>query len=296
MLASPLETTTQKHLPLIFVVIKLTSQSRAMGVFVMKYLIMTDIEGVAGVNRFSQSYGEEPFNEPAKRRLTEETNAAVAGVLDAEPGADVHVFDGHGSGGLVPEALHKRATYRRGAQDWSALYTSDFPSYEAYLYVGQHAMACMPNAPLCHTGSSKAIVYKRLNGVFVGEFGFLAAVAGSFGVPTIFLSGDDKATFEARSLIPNIYTVTTKWGEGWQQARDLEAREACRQIRTGVAEACRHREEIKPLQVQPPYSYEKRYINPTTFRSSLEGISVDILDSRTVLYRSDSLQSLMPVY
>lgn len=256
---------------------------------------MTDIEGVSGVNRFSQSYGEEPFNVPAQRQLTLETNAAVAGILDAEPEADIYVFDGHGSGGLIPEALHADAAYLRGADDWRAL-PNEFPSYDAYLYVGQHAMACMPNAPLCHTGSSKGIVYKRLNGVFVGEFGFLAAVAGYFGVPTIFLSGDDKATFEAKSLIPNIYTVTTKWGQGWQKAQDLEPNEASRQIRATVAEACRNRHLIRPLEVFPPYSYEKRTIHPTRFSEHVEGVRVEILDSRTVLYRTDNFKNLIPVY
>lgn len=256
---------------------------------------MTDIEGVSGVNRFSQSYGSEPFNLPAKRRLTQETNAAVAGILDAVPGAEVFVFDGHGSGGLVPQALDARAKYLRGQEAWRALRT-EFSTYDVYMYVGQHAMACMPNAPLCHTGSSKHIVYKRLNGVFVGEFGFLAAMAGAFGVPTVFLSGDDKATFEAHSLIPNIVTVTVKWGEGWQKARDLDPHEACRQIRKGAARAIAYRDQIEPLRVAPPYTYEKRYIHPHTFNTKVEGVKVDVLDARTVLYRADRFEDLIPVY
>lgn len=267
----------------------------AHGVLFVKYAIMTDLEGPAGVERFSQTYGSEPFKIHAMRLLAGETNTAVQGIIDADPSAQVDVFDGHGDGGLNRDDLHPKARYiRDGAVKEEAL--RRFSEYAAFLYVGQHAMACMPNAPLCHTGSSKHVVYKRLNGVFVGEFGWGAAVAGSCGVPTVFLAGDDKAVCEAQGLIPGIYTVTTKKGIGWQLAEHLSHEEACRRIREQVALACANRKKIEPLRVDPPYSWEIRYIHPRNFaHSDIEGVTMTVLDSRTVLYRSDEFHYLRAI-
>lgn len=255
----------------------------------MKHLIMTDLEGIVGVERFSQTYAEEPFKIPAMHRLAQEVNACVEGILDADPKAEIIVFDGHGPGGLFPQDVHPRARYVREPHDREQAW-SELPECATYMYVGQHAFAGLPNAPLCHTGSSKHVVYKRFNGVFIGEFGTGAIRAGHHDVPMVFLSGDDKAVAEAKGLIPNIYTVTTKWGKGWQLAQHLDPDEACRQIRATAAEAVRNRHRIQPLKVDPPYAYEVRYIHPrTSFPPAVEGVKMTPLDSRTVLYRFDDL-------
>ncbi|HHW09262.1 MAG TPA: M55 family metallopeptidase [Firmicutes bacterium] len=262
----------------------------------MQYAIMTDLEGPAGVERFSQTRNYEPFYVVSMRQLTKEVNAAVAGIFDADAEAVVHVVDGHGSGGIIKEEMDQRALYIRRDQPINIY--EHWHTYHAFMYVGQHAMACTPNAPLAHTGSSKHIVYKRINGVCVGEFGIGAAKAGYHGVPTIFLSGDDKACAEASTLIAGIFTVATKWGKGWQKARHLSSDEACRRIRQTIAEACRSltgpvAQRIKPLRFDPPYSYEVRYIRPTKApQRPLPGVRVDQLDAYTVLYRADDLDLL----
>ena len=255
----------------------------------LKHLIMTDLEGPAGVERFSQTYDGEPFKLPAMRLLTLEVNACIEGILDADPAAEIAVFDGHGAGGILRDLLDGRARYVRERADRDEVWRR-LGEFSTYLYVGQHAFACMPNAPLCHTGSSKHVVYKRFNGVFIGEFGEGALLAGHHDVPLIFLSGDDKAVFEAQGLIPGIYTVTTKWGVGWQKARHLEPEEARRRIRAGAREAVLGRSRIAPLKVEPPYTYEVRYIHPrTSFRTDIPGVKTTVLDPRTVLYRFDDM-------
>ena len=82
-------------------------------------------------------------------------------------------------------------------------------------------MAGTPNAPLSHTYSSRSIEYYKINGLLVGEFGCRAAMAGELDVPTVFISGDDKAVAEAKQLIPNIYAVETKQGLGQELALHL---------------------------------------------------------------------------
>ncbi|MCA1595694.1 MAG: M55 family metallopeptidase, partial [Chloroflexi bacterium] len=131
----------------------------------MKVFIVTDLEGPAGVNRWAQTReGDTPLKRAAMRLLTAEVNAAIDGILDAESESQVVVWDGHGDGGLVYEELHDRAEsiMRGGGQ--RPPYGLD-SSYDALFLVGQHAMAGTPDAPLCHTYSSRTVEYYRLNGI-----------------------------------------------------------------------------------------------------------------------------------
>ena len=256
----------------------------------MQILIITDLEGPAGVERFSQTRAE-PFVAAAKCLLTNEVNAAIAGIIDVDPQAVIHVVDGHGSGGINKEDMDQRGVYIRPGS--SEALRDKWDKYDAYMYVGQHAMAGTAKATLSHTQSSKYVVYQKLNGVFIGEFGRGAARAGYHGVPTVFIAGDDKAVAEAQGLIPGIYGVITKWGEGWQKARHLSPEESCRRIREVIAEACRNIHKIKPLRFDPPYSSEHRFTRPrTAVPTAKPGVRVELVDPYTVRYRSDHFEIL----
>src|ERR1041385_2301860 len=197
----------------------------------MKIYIMTDLEGPAGVNRWIQTReGETPEKIAAMRLLTAEVNAAVEGIYEADPDADVMVYDGHGAGGLVFEELCPRVQVIMHGRDMRTPYGLD-STFDALFFVGQHAMAGTPNAPLCHSYSSRRIEYYKLNGHLIGEIGCLAAIAGAMGVPTVFLSGDDKACAEATALNPQMVTVATKQGLGIELALHLSASRARQAIR-----------------------------------------------------------------
>ena len=121
-------------------------------------------------------------------------------------------------------------------------------------------MAGTPNAPLSHTYSSLSIEYYKLNGEMIGEFGCRAALAGTFDVPTVFISGDDKAVAEARQLIPDIYGVETKQGLGQELALHLSPQRSRELIQETAATACRNIAEIAPFKIDPPYTFEVRVL------------------------------------
>ena len=85
----------------------------------MKIMVMTDMEGVAGLMD-SDNWCHPPseghpgrYYELGKQLLTEEVNAAVDGLCDA--GADdLVVADGHGAGGINPLLLDRRCKLMRG--------------------------------------------------------------------------------------------------------------------------------------------------------------------------------------
>jgi D-amino peptidase len=249
----------------------------------MRAFVVTDLEGVAGVDSFDQTRTADTTPErkgEAMDLLAGEVNACVAGIRDAAPDAEVDVWDGHGSGGLR-EADVADATYLREGKPYFEL------DHDAVLFVGQHAMAGAAFAPLRHTYSSRRVAYFRLNGTFVGEFGCRALVAGLQGVPTVFLAGDDKATLEARAFVPGIETTAVKHGTGVESAEHLDVAAAREAVREGAARAISRRAEIPPLDgIEPPHTLEIRYYDPL---EEFPDEGVTRVDSRTVRIESDDL-------
>jgi D-amino peptidase len=256
----------------------------------MKVYVITDLEGVAGVQRWEQTRERGPLYEQAVRLLSAEVNAAVDGILDAAPDATVVVWDGHGSGGLDVERLHAKARFiPRGPI--AAPYFLD-EGFDALFFVGQHAMAGTAGATLSHTYSSRTIEYYKLNGIYVGEFGGRAALAGSLGVPAAFISGDDKAVAEARDLVPGIYGAVVKEGRGVEMAIHLSPQSARELIRQTAAQAIRHVGDIAPLVLDPPYEQEVRLLPNVDTTPYARRAGVEWVDERTFLLRSGSLGEL----
>jgi hypothetical protein len=78
----------------------------------MKAYVITDLEGAAMVSTWAET--RDDHDDPAGKRramelLTGEVNAAVDGILAAAPGAEVVVWDGHGSGGVDVMSFHPDA-------------------------------------------------------------------------------------------------------------------------------------------------------------------------------------------
>ncbi len=255
----------------------------------MKIHIITDLEGPAMINRFTQTRDVTP--EEKKRSeyfLTGEVNACVDGVLDAFPDAEVIVWDGHGSGGIDEMRFHEKARLiARGPI--RAPYFLD-GTFDALMFVGQHARKGSGGV-LCHTYSSKTIEYFKINGIEMGEFGCRALMAGTFGVPTVFVAGDDVAVAEARELVPDIFGVAVKKALGVELALHLSHGEACRRIRQTAAEAARNAGSITPYFLPPPYEQEIRVLEGVSIMGYLNQ-GYELIDARTVRKRSDNLLDL----
>jgi D-amino peptidase len=202
-------------------------------------------------------------------------------------------MDGHGSGGLIYELLHPRAKYiMHGVRDAGYDSLANAASYDALMFVGQHAMAGTPAAPLCHTFSSRSIEYYKLNGQFIGETGYIAAQFGEYDVPTIFLSGDDKACIEATSHIPNIVTVPVKEGLGVQFALHLSAETARKEIRKGACEAIQKIDKIAPFKIETPCELEIRVLEGIGIQGYLDSGKYEKVDERTVRQRAACMKEL----
>ena len=264
----------------------------------LKIHVITDLEGAAMVFRFDQTRVSEatPAKLEAMRILTGEVNACIDGILDYDEHADILVWDGHGSGGIVYELFHDGARLLPH-RNTPAPYGLD-ESFDAVYFVGQHAMAGTEAAPLAHTYSSRTVERYTLNGQPVGEFGMRAYMAGTlFNVPVTFLSGDDKAVAEAQALVPNLIGVSTKTGTGIESAISLGPGKARHLIREGARKAARvaRKRSVEPVRLAAPYEWEVRVLEgqEDALTGYLKRPGAEQTDSRTAVIRTDDARAIL---
>ena len=176
----------------------------------MKLMIMTDIEGVAGILNFEDwCVPEGRYYDKGKRLLTEEVNAAIDGFYEGGAG-EITVIDGHGCGAIDPELLDERVWLSCGHYEHIFPWGLDV-SYDALAYVGQHAKAGTPYSQLTHTQGC-SFLDMTLNDISIGEYGQLVLCAMELGVPTILACGEQAFAEEAEALTPGVVTVSVKQG------------------------------------------------------------------------------------
>ncbi|MFJ6884811.1 M55 family metallopeptidase [Streptomyces californicus] len=241
----------------------------------MKALISVDMEGISGIVHSSET-NPERYDYPRGRELmTAEANAVIAGVLDAEPTAEVLVADAHGTfRNLLPERLDRRARLVRGKPRALNMLAGLDGATDAALFVGYHVRAGEGPGVLAHTMNGEILdvrVTTRAPGGDVratvrslGEIGLNAAMAGHHGVPVVLLSGDDAACAEASDLLPGTVTVPVKEALGMAAAVTLHPEEARDRLRRAGADAVTRRTEIPPLTLTGPLEVEVDLASPPT--------------------------------
>jgi D-amino peptidase len=254
----------------------------------MKVYICTDMEGISGVVlRVQGERGTQEY-ETASRLLLGDVNAAIDGAL-AGGATEIIVADAHSSGFNLPvQDLHPAAEYVMG--DGSSPGKPRWPfldgSVDAVFLVGYHAMAGTGAAVLDHTMITGTCRNCIVNGTTIGESEIDAAFAGSFGVPTVMVSGDDKVCAEVSRFIPNAITACVKRGIGRERAL-LKAPEKAHEIITAAArDAVRAIPSIRPFTIPGPVEITIEFGN-TVFvdRIRCDGTSVIRVDARTVTFK-----------
>ncbi|MEV7947610.1 M55 family metallopeptidase [Streptomyces rubiginosohelvolus] len=118
----------------------------------MKALISVDMEGISGIVHSSETNPERYDYQRGRELMTAEANAVIAGVLDAEPTADVLVADAHGTfRNLLPEQLDRRARLVRGKPRALNMLAGLDEETDAALFVGYHVRAGEGPGVLAHT-------------------------------------------------------------------------------------------------------------------------------------------------
>ncbi|MFE1819992.1 M55 family metallopeptidase [Streptomyces anulatus] len=230
----------------------------------MKLLISVDMEGVSGIVHSSETNPERYDYQRGRELMTADANAVIAGVLDADPTAEVLVADAHGTfRNLLPEQLDRRARLVRGKPRSLNMLAGLDEETDAALFVGYHVRAGEGPGVLAHTMNGE-ILDVRMAGRSLGEIGLNAAMAGHLGVPVVLLSGDDAACAEMNALVPAAVTVPVKEALGMAAAVTLHPEEARDRLRRAAADAVTRRAEIQPLALTGTLNVEVDLASPHT--------------------------------
>ncbi len=227
----------------------------------MKIYISADIEGIAGVVTPQHGQPGNPEYERARRLMTEEVNAAIAGAFDGGA-TEVLVNDGHGPMvNLLPELLDERAELLLGKPKPCNMFADLTSEHAGVMCVGYHAGASRPGV-LAHTVFGFAFREIRLNGRPCSEATLYGAYAGSLGVPVILISGDDVTAEECGGLFPGASAVVVKWALGARAARALSPARARSQLRQAAAQAVAGASAVAPFRILGPYRLEVDFNSP----------------------------------
>ncbi len=258
----------------------------------MRVQMWCDMEGIAGITQWDQVSAGKPLYEEGRLLYTNEINAAVRGAKRA--GAkEIIVIDGHGAGGActfnswVKDKLEPGAEYITGYR-WGCYVDALKSGCDAMLLPGAHAMAGTPDGVLCHTMSSEAWINAYFNDVLVGESGIVAAIAGSFDVPVVFVSGDASTCREVAKLVgPTVAQAKVKTGLGRFSARNLAPADACDLIETTVYKALTTPAKWpKPFKLKAPVEFRVELAAPDQAMQYRGKKGVEILAPRLVASRA----------
>jgi len=236
----------------------------------MKVLIITDLEGCAGVfHRELQVTNALPLEYARTLRMcTREVLAAIDGAWAG--GATEILIDALHD--IDMEMLPAGVEIVRGKSCWDTTFMER--GADALVLVGLHGGAHIPECALGHTflpswqiehpstskqdwakqvaphldgmpvGEFSTVEGVWLNGRLVGETSILMATAAAFSIPTACVCGCVHACEEAQERVEQIHAVPVKWGLHFRGARMLSPAGAQEAIRQGVERAIGGLEDI----------------------------------------------------
>jgi len=219
----------------------------------MKVFMSVDLEGITGVFNMPQTDCDGNFEwVAAVTQMQGDVDAVIAGCDDA--GVDeIVICDAHfKSNNLDIDVLPAHVSLVRGTPMELFMMQGIDSSFDAAIFIGYHARQGTEDGVLCHSytelATSVTVLASDGSPEYVtGEIGMNGAVAGSFGVPVVLVSGDAATAAEARDLLPSVRTVVTKEGLGRHRARLFSPRATRPALREAAAEALRSTDGPAPL-------------------------------------------------
>ena len=224
----------------------------------LKIFISIDMEGITGVVQPAQlgPGGEGWEYGRAREWMTAEAKAAIEGAK-AAGATEFVIADSHGNmQNLLIDQLPEDVRVVRGSPRPLSMMQGIDNTFAGAVFIGYHASEYGTDAVRGHTMSSARLLHVKLNGAEVGEGVWNAAIAGSFGVPVLFISGDRACVEQFRKTVPTTEGVIVKEGLGYHAAVTVTPARGQQLIRDGVTRAVKRLGEMKPHVVRTPIDLE----------------------------------------
>jgi D-amino peptidase len=258
----------------------------------MRVFISIDAEGCTGIYKISQVTQGNPDYEFCRRMMEGDANAAIRGAFNA--GAlDVVVNDAHdNSDNIRLENLDPRARLVSGSAKPLSMMEGISGIFAAAVLLGYHSRRG-GNGVIAHSYNYSNVLEIRINDRPVGEAELNGLLAGSFGVPVVFLSGDQYATEDIRAIVPGVRTVGTKRAIGCAAAECIHPEITWRRIEDGV---CAALSDLKNSTIKPmsdaPYTLEIQFATTAHATLALRLPGSNSVNPTTVRYKATDYMTL----
>jgi len=261
----------------------------------MKVHITADMEGIATLAHDSQADMKNADFQRMREIMTGEVQAAIRGAK-AGGAEKVVVCDAHDTGrNLIVEQLDDDVEVIEGSAYDHGMMSGISADFDASFQVGYHSMRHTHAGVIGHT-YTYTVTKARLNGVLMGESGLSAAIAGHFGVPLVFVSGDSHAIRQAQQLVKGVVGVPTKEGVGLWGVKTLTPQRARDLIAKGAQQAIGRIGTVRPLVVKKPVRLEVELESPLMAQYAMDVPHMRRKDIRTVEYSARDVLEAFRVF
>jgi len=225
------------------------------------------MEGTTGT-----AYGAQMHADPsapgayhrAQRFSTDDVKAAIEGVLEVDPNAEIWFNDAHGrSMNVFFEEFPENVLAVVGSAETLDEVMGLDDSFDALICIGAHGNALTADAVLCHVWGVREV---KFNGKSLSETGLDASLAGFYGLPLVAMSGDEASMKTIKeNLSPKIAAAVVKKGIGRYSAISFNPKKTRKLIKEAVIDGLNRRNEIPPITYENPVTVEITY--PDQFRA-----------------------------
>jgi D-amino peptidase len=264
----------------------------------VKLYVSCDMEGTAGVCSWNQCDPGNVHEYPTYRRyMTREVRAAIEGARSAGVD-DVLINDSHWDmRNLLWDELPDDDGLRviSGRNKPYSMGQGLDASFAAAFFTGYHAKAG-DAATLSHTFSPETIYAVTVNGTHCSEALLIAALAGSFGVPVVLVTGDRTTVDAATRAMPWAIGVPVKDAIGFSAVSSLTPRAAQEAIREAAREAVGQIDRAKPFVFDAPFelAIETVGVENAEFMELMPGF--ERIGARAVRFRAGDYPALLRAF
>ncbi|RNF39497.1 M55 family metallopeptidase [Planococcus salinus] len=255
----------------------------------MKIFISADMEGISGVATNQQLKTPSEYAR-FRKLMTADVNAAIEGAFNGGA-TEVVVADGHGNmSNIIIEEMDKRARLVSGSNRLMCQLEGLDESFDGIMFVGHHGREGGSDVTvISHTLAGICVNEMKINGHVVGETEMNTYVAGAFGVPPLFISGDDAYVNEVQETLPNVEGAVTKRAVDRFAAELLHPEAAQEIIREKAEAAVKNAASQKPVTLSGPITFEIQFKGPQQAKMTTTIPSVELIDPKRIRFTCDDI-------